>query len=455
MYLNSASESLTNIPPAVHEFVAILSGGRVIDKVDCLKNTAEVIELLLNEFTTLQNLHQQQVDAIALITQPYLEREEKVNISIVQDTMYIYDSEEICISFVKPTLLAQQLTHNLPLIAIDGVHAGTSIPEIVKNWINPKIITDKPMYQANPETALRQSDVGVKELIGKLWQTNEYDRIPVMGSAFFWNLIICNGNRPIPSEEESNIEYLQTRKIDCWLTTQTYRGDFIYQDNQLPSQEVRNQIQRGHSFSIKVAGAVRGSLYLLSQTPPIIIEPHSYSGFSHPFLNKYLSQSEEKKNWIEIAKQEDGLRPLLSVLDVQKADEEGYWTTTPQEADKFYQAFLEVLKQHQDKLPASENIPESQNDVYGYGGGILTRLTQVVEQASNYAEVDQAIIHKFYQHNIFTVEINRLLLQLSEFEDVSSMSGDVYYQRCDIVGSALIKGIEAIVSLISQRLTNY
>lgn len=455
MLINSASESLTNIPSAVNEFVADLSGGTVINQVDCFKDTTQVAEYILNQFTTIQNLNRKQADAIALITKPYLEKEEKVNISIVQDTMYIYDSEGICISFVKPTQLAQQLAVNLPLLAIDGVHAGTSIPHPVKDLINPQILTDKPIYQANPYTTIRQSDVGVKELIGRLWRINEYDNIPVMGSAFLWNLIICNGNRPIPSEEETTIEYLQKSKIDCWLTTQTYRGDFIYQDNQLPSPEISNQIQTGHSFSIKVAGAVRGSLYLVSETQAIIIEPHSYSGFSHPFLNKYLSQSQDKQNWIEIAKQEDGLRPLVSVLDVQKLDEQGYWTTTPQEAEIFYQAFLEALKQNQDKLPAIENIPESQNDVYGYGGGILTRLTQVIEQASYYAEVNEAIMHKFYQHNIFTVEINRLLVQLSEFDDVSNMSEDVYQQRCEIVGSALIEGINAIVPLISQRLTNY
>ena len=274
-----------------------------------------------------------------------------------------------------------------------------------------------------------------------------------MGSAFLWNLIICNGNRPIPSEAETTIEYLQDRQIDNWLTTQTYRGDFIYQNNQLPPQKIRNQIKKSHSLSIKVAGALRSSLYLLNKTQPIIIEPHSYSGFSHSFLSKCLNHSQEKK-WLEIAKKEDYLRPLVSVLDVQKSDEDEYWTTTPQEAEIFYQAFLEVLQQHQDKLPFIENIPESENDIYGYGGGILTRLLQVVQQASYYAGVDEDVMRNFYQHNIFTVEINRLLVQLPEFDDVSAMSKEVYYQRCDIVGSALMEGIKAIVPLISQRLTN-
>ena len=455
MLINSSFETFTEISPTVNKLVANLSGGSLIDQVYRFKNTTEVAEFILSEVSGFKDLSRKQADAIALITKPYLEKEEKVNISIVKDTMYIYDSESICVSFVKPNQLAPQLAQNLPLLAIDGVHAGTSIPHLVKDWINPKILTDKPIYQANPYTATRQSDVGVKELIGKLWQTNEFDNIPVMGSAFLWNLIICNGNRPMPSEAETTIEYLHNKKTDNWLTTQTYRGDFIYQDNQLPPQEIRNEIQKGHTFSIKVAGAVRSSLYFLTPIQPIIIEPHSYSGFSHPFLDKYLNQFQDNRNWIDIAKQEDGLRPLVSVLDVQKVDEEGYWTTTAQEADRFYQVFLDVLQQHQDKLPPIENIPESQNDVYGYGGGILTRLTQVIEQASYYAGVDEVVMRNCYQRNIFTVEINRLLIQLSEFDDVSNMSKEVYYERCEIVGSALMEGIKAIVPLISQRLTNH
>ena len=463
MLINSSSQNFPAIPSHIKEFITQLSGSSVIDRVYSCQNTAEVTEFIFSEVSAWNNFNRKQAeamtqwciqDAVAVITQPYLEREGKVNISIVKETMYVYDSEGICVSFVKLNQLVSQLAQKLPLIAIDGVHAGTTIPYLVKDLINPQIITNKPIYQANPYSAIRQSDVGVKELIGRLWRTNEYVSIPIMGSAFLWNLIICNGNRPIPSEAETTVAYLQNRKTDCWLTTQTYRGDVIYQDNQLPPAQIRNQIQKCHSFSIKVAGAVRSSLYLLSRMQPIIIEPHSYSGFSHPFLNKYLKQCQKQGNWLEIAKKENGLRPLVSVLDVQKDDEQEYWTTTAQEADRFYQVFLDVLKQHQDKLPPIENIPESQNDVYGYGGGILTRLTQVLEQAAYYAEVDEAIMKNFYQHNIFTVEIDRLLLQLSEFEDVSSLSKDVYYQRCDIVGSALRKGINAIVPLISQRLTS-
>jgi hypothetical protein len=456
MVNNFSPESFPKIPPAVNEFVAKLSEGSLTDQVYSFNSVDNVTEFILNFTSGFENINQKQAEAIGMITKPYLEKEGKVNIGIINHTIYAYDSEGIAISFVKPHKLGEQLLQGLPLIALDGVHAGTSIPNPVRDLINPKILTNKPIYQANPSTAVRQSDVGVQEFIGKLWRGNQPQGqvVPVIGSAFFWNLIICNGNRPIPSEEETTPEYLQSRKIDCWLTTQTYRGDFIYRDNQLPNQEIRNQIQQGHSFGVKVAAAVRCSLYFLSQVQPIIIEPHSYSGFSHPFLNKYLHQRHYTDDWIQLAKQEGSLRPLVSVLDVQKQEEEekGYWTTTLEESKIFYQAFLAELKSNKDKLPPIDNIPESRNDVYGYGGGILKRLEQVGEQASQYAGIDDYLLKNFYQHNILTVEINRLLIQLSEFEHVSSVSQETYNERCQIVGGALIAGIQALLPLMTRRL---
>lgn len=86
------------------------------------------------------------------------------------------------------------------------------------------------------------------------------------------------------------------------------------------------------------------------------------------------------------------------------------------------------------------------NDVYGYGGGILTRLTQVIEQASYYANTDFESIKTFYEKNILTVEINRLLVQLSEFEDVSCITEEVYLQRCQIVGNAFMAGIKNMLN---------
>jgi hypothetical protein len=453
MVTNFSPETFPPIPPAINDFVANLSGGKSIHEVYSFDNVDKVAEFILSEF---ENINQKQAQAIAIITKPYLEQEGKVNLSLINDTIYVYDGESIAISFVKPSKLTEQLLQGLPLIAIDGVHAGTSVPNPFQHLINPKILTNKPIYQANPYTALRQSDVGVKELIGILWHLSQTQEqfVPVIGSAFLWNLIICNGNRAIPTDEENTPEYLQTRKIDSWLTTETYRGDFIYRDHQLPNPEIRNQIKQGHIFGIKVAGAVRSSLYLLSQIQPLIIEPHSYSGFSHPFLNKYLHQPDYTKDWVQLAKQEDSLRPLVSVLDVQKPEQEGYWTTTLEESNIFYHGFLAQLKLNKDKLPPIENIPESLNDVYGYGGGILTRLEQVVEQATQYTGIDNDLMKNFYTQNIFTVEINRLLLHLSEFDDVSSVSQETYHQRCQIVGEALITGLHAVLPLITKRLTH-
>ncbi len=469
MLIDSLIQKKPVIPPATQELITLLSGGKLSEKVYCLTKIDQVTEFILSNIDRIQpttkitNSAQEKTidswqiqDAIALITKPYLEKEGKVNLTLIQDSLYIYDNEGVCLSFVKPKQIAQQLilpSLKSPLIAIDAVHAGTSIPDVVKELINPKIVTDKPIYQAHPYTAIRQSDVGVKELIAYLWRTKTPKYTPVMGTAFLWNLIICNGNRPLPTTEETTIEYLQNKQVDCWLNTQTYRGDFIYQNNQLPPWEIRNKILENHCFSLKVTGAVRGALSRLSATQPIIIEPHSYAGFGHGFLNKYLTQADDNQNWLEIAQQENSLRPLVSVLDVRNTDDEdGYWTTTPEEADIFYQAFLAVLKQNKDKLPPIENIPEFENDVYGYGGGILTRLTQVVQFASIYADVDQMIMTDFYQRNIFTVEIDRLLVQLSEFEDVSTITEDIYHDRCEIVGSALTEGIEAILPLMSARL---
>lgn len=145
-------------------------------------------------------------------------------------------------------------------------------------------------------------------------------------------------------------------------------------------------------------------------------------------------------------KKENALRPLVSVLDVQKLGQNGYWTTTQEEAERFYQGFLQELKSHWHELPFIEGIPESMNDVYGYGGGILTRLTQVIEQASYYANTDFESIKTFYEKNILTVEINRLLVQLSEFEDVSCITEEVYLQRCQIVGNAFMAGIKNMLN---------
>ncbi len=442
------------IPTAIHEFVANLSGNTSINQIYNVESVNQFVEFLTNKNNGFNYVTQKQAEAIALITKPYWQKEGKINFLVIEDTIYIYDADGIAISFVKPNQLATQITQDIPLISIDGVHAGTSVPKPVIDLINPEIDTDKPIYQANPYTLLRQSDVGVKELIGKLWQGNSAQEmvIPVIGTAFLWNLMICNGNRGMPSEEETTPESLQRRKIDNWLTTETYRHDFIYRDHQLPNQSIRNHIQQGHRFGIQVAGAVRSCLYILTETPPIIVEPHTYSGFSHPFLNKYLRQSQDNQDWIALAKQEESLRPLVSVLDVQKANQEGYWTTTVQEAEVFYQGFFQELKSQKHKLPPIDNIPESLNDVYGYGGGILQRLEQVVEEASKYAGVDYSVMKQFYQHNIFTVEINRLLIHLSEFKDVSSVSAEVYDQRCEIVGAALIAGIQLILPLIIKRI---
>ncbi len=453
-----SSDTFPEVPPAVNEFVQNLSGGRFINDVYTFSSADDVAEFIMSSESGFQNVKQKQAEAIAIITKPYLEKDGKVNIGIIDETMYAYDSNGIAISFVKPSQVAEKISEGSPLIGIDGVHAGTSIPQPVIDLINPNIITNKPIYNAGAYTALRQSDVGVKEIIGKLWQGNKQQNNadPVIGTAFLWNLIICNGNRPMPSEEETTPEYLESKRIDCWLTTETYRGDSIYNDNQLPSQEIRDQIQEGHSFGIKVAGAARSSLYFFNQNKPIIIEPHTYSGFYHPFLSEHLNQNQRHYtgNLIKLASQEDCLRPLVSVLDVQKESIEGeeYWTTTLEESQAFYLAFLEQLRKNEDKLLPFDNIPESLNDVYGYGGGILKRLEQVVEQAAQYVGVEYNVMKDFYQHNIFTVEINRLLVQLPEFEDVSNVCEQTYHQRCQIVGEALSAGFQRVVPLIVERL---
>lgn len=456
MMTNFSSDTLPEVPLAVSEFIQNLSGGRFINDVYIFSSVDEVAEFIISSESGFRQVNQEQAEAIAVMTKPYLEKDGLVNISVIDDTMYAYDSDGIAISFVKPSQLAERLSRGFPLIGIDGVHAGTSIPQPVIDLINPDIITDKPIYKADPYTAVRQSDVGVKEIIGKLWRGNERqnDITLVIGTAFFWNLIICNGNRAMPTEEETTPEYLKSKKIDCWLTTETYRGDRIYKDDKLPAEEIRNKIQEGHSFGIKVAGAVRSCLYLLNRNQPIIIEPHSYSGFSHEFLNKYLNQRHDTENFIELASQDGSLRPLVSVLDVknEEAGEGGYWTTTSEESLAFYKLFLREIYNNLKTLPPLDNIPESLNDVYGYGGGILERLKQVIRIAAQYAGIDYHVMEDFYAHNILTVEINRLLVQLPEFDDVSDVSEETYNQRCEIVGGALIAGIQRVVPLIVERL---
>jgi len=488
-----------NIPATVNDFVKYLSGGVTVRDVSPCGDIDEVKQYILSHLQMvrrikdtvvdrqeargkrqekfLQNSLDELIEYISIITLPYLERESKVNLSIVGDTLYSFDSQGIAVSFVNVERLITYLQQGLPLLAIDGVHVGTSVPHPVEGLINPKILTDKPIYQGDAYTAIRQADVGVKEIVGQLWRGNKevsplnlplirgegkrYDsplisgesRMPVMGTAFLWNLILCNGNRPMPTPEETTPDYLLQRKTDCWFPTYTYRGDRIYDitkdnDNLLPNEEIRKKIQDGHCFSIKVAGALRASLYHLSPNKTLIIEPHSYSGFSHEFLNQYVGKSLSPQDWLPLAKKENALRPLVSVLDVQKLDQDGYWTTTEEEAERFYKGFLQELKSHWQELPFLEDIPESMNDVYGYGGGILTRLAQVMEQASYYANTDFESIKAFYDKNILTVEINRLLVQLSEFEDVSSITEEVYLQRCQIVGNAFMAGINKM--LISE-----
>lgn len=472
--------TFVNVPATVNDFVQLLSGGFTIKDVFLGGNIDEVRQFILSHFPIvtekpdteregqqatdkgnqgfLQNSFDELMESISILTFPYLERENQVCLTIVNDTLYCFDFQGIVVSFVNLQRLIRYLQQGLPLLAIDGVHVGTSVPNPVEGLINPKILTDKPIYQASPYTAMRQADVGVKEIVGQLWRGNEEVSplnssfitgkskmsdapiLPVMGTAFLWNLIICNGNRPMPTPEETTPDYLRQRKTDCWFPTYTYRGDRIYKNNFLPREEIRKKIQDGHSFSIKVAGALRASLYHLKPDQPLIIEPHSYSGFSHEFLNQYVGKSLSPQDWLLLAKKEKALRPLVSVLDVQKLDQDGYWTTTQEEAERFYQGFLQELKSHWQELPFLEGIPEFKNDVYGYGGGILTRLTQVMEQASYYGNIDLEKIKAFYEKNILTVEINRLLVQLSEFEDVSSITEEIYLQRCKIVGNAFIRG---------------
>ncbi|RMD67088.1 MAG: hypothetical protein D6822_08725, partial [Cyanobacteria bacterium J149] len=439
MGTNFSVDTSVNIPATVNDFVKHLSGGVTVRYVSLCGDIDEVKQFILSHLQMvkgikdvdgeksplnpplirgggdkqegfLNNSVDELVEYISIITLPYLERENQVNLTIVGDTLYSYDSQRIAVSFVNVERLVSYLQQGLPLLAIDGVHVGTSVPYPVEGLINPKILTDKPIYQASAYTAIRQADLGVKEIVGQLWRGNIIGMdtgkmpvardtiyiVPVMGTAFLWNLIICNGNRPIPTPEETTPDYLLQRKIDCWFPTYTYRGDRIYEDNLLPSEEIRKQIQDGHYFSIKVAGALRASLYHLNPNKPLIIEPHSYSGFSHEFLNQYVGKSLLPQDWLPLAKKENALRPLVSVLDVQKLDQDGYWTTTQKEAENFYEGFLQELKSHWDELPFLEGIPESMNDVYGYGGGILTRLAQVMEQTSYYANTDFNSIKAFY-----------------------------------------------------------
>lgn len=466
--------NFVNIPATVDDLVKHLSGGLTVKDVFLCGDLVQVKQFIVNH---LQKVAEKQgigenelpdfcpnsvdefVDCLSIITLPYLERESRVHLSVVGDTLYSYDSQGIAVSFVNVQRLVGYFRQGFPLLAIDGVHVGTSIPGPVEGLINEKILTDKPIYQAAAYTAVRQADLGVKEIVGQLWRGNivEVDRrklsvtgehiclLPVMGSAFLWNLIMCNGNRPMPTPQETTVDYLLQRKTDCWFPVYTYRGDRIYADKLLPGAEIRKQIQEGHCFSIKVAGALRASLYHLKPHQPLIIEPHSYSGFSHEFLNKYVSKSLSPQDWLSLATKENALRPLVSVLDVQKLEQEGYWTTTQEQAERFYQGFLQELKSYWQELPFLEGIPESMNDVYGYGGGILTRLTQVMEQASDYGKTDFESIKAFYAENILTVEINRLLVQLSEFEDVSSITEEVYLRRCQIVGNAFIRGYNKLL----------
>ncbi|MBD2394316.1 hypothetical protein H6G11_08600 [Cyanobacterium aponinum FACHB-4101] len=483
MVTHFSVDTSVNIPATVNDFIKHLSEGFGVSDVYLGGDIDEVRQFILSHLHMvrgikdvdgerqegfLKNSVDELIEYISIITLPYLERENQVNLSIVGDTLYGYDSQGIAVSFVNIERLVNYLQQGLPLLAIDGVHVGTSIPHPVGGLINPKILTDKPIYQASAHTAIRQADVGVKEIVGQLWRGNiigmDMNKIPVsrdknyimpvMGTAFLWNLIICNGNRPIPTPEETTVDYLLQRKTDCWFPTYTYRCDpegnchaaRIYEDNLLPSKEIRKEIQDGHCFSIKVTGALRASLYHLNPIKPLIIEPHSYSGFSHEFLNQYVGKSLLPQDWLPLAKKENALRPLVSVLDVQKLGQDGYWTTTQEEAERFYQGFLQELKSHWHELPFIEGIPESMNDVYGYGGGILTRLTQVIEQASYYANTDFESIKTFYEKNILTVEINRLLVQLSEFEDVSCITEEVYLQRCQIVGNAFMAGIKNMLN---------
>ena len=445
------------IPISIQEFIDTLSSESVVEyQVHQLGNMDEVAEFILqqvNNFSGITNItiDRQLITKIAIIAKPYLEYADAVNVIYIKakDTIYFYDRDGICISYVKLEQLLGLLSgEEYPIIAIDGVHAGVTPPSILSEYLNPDIFSDKPIYQAGAYTPIRQADVGILEAIGKMWQMNDHPVTPVMGTAFLWNLIISNGNRPIPSSQETSIEYLQNKQVDNWLSTQTYRGDYIYRENKLPPLEIRNQIQAGHQLSLQVAGAVRSSLYLLDCKRPLILEPHSYSGFSHAFLTKYLSgvSAPSDKNWIELAKKENALRPLVSVLDVQSPDEsQGYWTTTVEQADRFYEGFFEVLKQEKNlhQLPIIDGIPDWENDVYGYGGGILTRLKQVMEQASIYSDVEYDLLNRFYQRNILTIEINRLLVQLPEFVDVGNITSKIYSQRCDVVGEALMMGIRS------------
>lgn len=76
-----------------------------------------------------------------------------------------------------------------------------------------------------------------------------------------------------------------------------------------------------------------------------------------------------------------------------------------------------------------------------------------MEQTSYYANTDFNSIKAFYDKNILTIEINRLLVQLSEFEDVSSITEEVYLQRCQIVGNALMAGINNMLNYMNTNLT--
>ncbi len=101
MLIDSLIPKKPVIPPATQELITLLSGGKLSEKVYCLTKIDQVAEFILSNIdriqptTTIPNSAQEKTidswqiqDAIALMTRPYLEKEGKLNLSPIEDTIY-------------------------------------------------------------------------------------------------------------------------------------------------------------------------------------------------------------------------------------------------------------------------------------------------------------------------------------------------------------------------------